>query len=200
MSLVAGTASPIVGNGRARLPASLVESCSWERSAGGPLAADLQELLRFGFVLAHVAAWLALAFTWGVVANTAIAVAGLGRQDWLLNGMDAYLFFGGFIYLFVAGPTYAAAGSARLAEAQATIARAEAAATSTQLAALRAQLHPHFLFNALHTVVQLIPVEPAKAAQASIVSWPTCSTALMAASRRSGLIGFSTTPFMPHIR
>ena len=54
-----------------------------------------------------------------------------------------------------------------MAQAEADVARAEAVATSTQLAALRAQLHPHFLFNALHTVVQLIPVEPAKAAEAA---------------------------------
>lgn len=40
-------------------------------------------------------------------------------------------------------------------------ARAEAVAARAQLAAPRAQLHPHFLFNALHTVVQLIPADPA---------------------------------------
>ena len=32
---------------------------------------------------------------------------------------------------------------------------------------LCAQLHPHFLFNALHTVVQLIPVDPDRAAEAA---------------------------------
>ena len=33
--------------------------------------------------------------------------------------------------------------------------------------ALRAQLHPHFLFNALHAVVQLIPLDPARAEEAA---------------------------------
>lgn len=36
-----------------------------------------------------------------------------------------------------------------------------------QLAALRAQVHPHFLFNALHTVVQLIPIDPQRAVEAA---------------------------------
>jgi LytS/YehU family sensor histidine kinase len=36
-----------------------------------------------------------------------------------------------------------------------------------QLEALRAQLNPHFLFNALHTVVHLIPRQPERAAQAA---------------------------------
>jgi two-component system LytT family sensor kinase len=60
----------------------------------------------------------------------------------------------------VVAVSYAAEGSARAA-------RAEAAAAGTQLAALRAQLHPHFLFNALHTVVQLIPADPRRAAEAA---------------------------------
>ena len=122
---------------------------------------------RAGFVLTHVAAWLALAFVWCVATNGLIAVAGVGESDSLLYHLDEYLLLGAFIYMFVAGPTYATAATARAAQAEAAAARAEAAATSTQLAALRAQLHPHFLFNALHTVVQLIPVEPAKAAEAA---------------------------------
>lgn len=122
---------------------------------------------RFSFVLTHVAAWFALAFAWCVTTNFMMAVAGVGASDSLPDDLSLYLFLGAFIYVFVAGPTYAATASARAAQAEATVARAEAVATGTQLAALRAQLHPHFLFNALHTVVQLIPVEPAKAAEAA---------------------------------
>ena len=36
-----------------------------------------------------------------------------------------------------------------------------------QLAALRAQLHPHFLFNALNAVVQLMRLDPARAEEAA---------------------------------
>jgi hypothetical protein len=122
---------------------------------------------RVRFVLAHVAAWFALASAWCLASNVLIAFSGVGTSGSLLDGLDFNLFLGAFIYVFVAGPTYAAAASARAARAEAAAARAEAVATGTQLAALRAQLHPHFLFNALHTVVQLIPVEPAKAAEAA---------------------------------
>lgn len=122
---------------------------------------------RFRFVLTHVVALFVLAFAWCVATNALIAVAPVEPSDSLLDGLGLYLFLGAFLYVFVAGSTYAAAASARAAQAEAAVARAEAVATSTQLAALRAQLHPHFLFNALHTVVQLIPVEPAKAAEAA---------------------------------
>jgi hypothetical protein len=122
---------------------------------------------RVSFVLTHVVAWSALASTWCVATNALLAVSGVGTSNSLLQYLNEHLLLGAFIYLFVAGPAYAAAASARAAHAEAMVARAEAAATSTQLAALRAQLHPHFLFNALHTVVQLIPVEPAKAAEAA---------------------------------
>jgi LytS/YehU family sensor histidine kinase len=44
---------------------------------------------------------------------------------------------------------------------------AEAHATASRLATLRAQLNPHFLFNALHTVVQLIPSQPRQATHAA---------------------------------
>ena len=70
------------------------------------------------------------------------------------------LIFGLLFYAVVAGVTYAVESSGRATRAEALLAR-------TQLAALRAHLHPHFLFNALHTVVQLIPVDPARAAEAA---------------------------------
>jgi LytS/YehU family sensor histidine kinase len=75
------------------------------------------------------------------------------------NG-GAMLFVGSIAYAVLAGVTYAFEGAARAA-------RAEAVAARTQLAALRAQVHPHFLFNALHTVVQLIPIDPPRAAEAA---------------------------------
>ena len=52
-------------------------------------------------------------------------------------------------------------------ERRARAARIEANAVRAQLMALRAQLHPHFLFNALHAVVQLIPRDPARAEEAA---------------------------------
>ena len=45
--------------------------------------------------------------------------------------------------------------------------RAESSLVKARLATLKAQLHPHFLFNALHSVVHLIPREPERAARAA---------------------------------
>lgn len=64
------------------------------------------------------------------------------------------------LYVVVIGIAYSMERRERAAHAAAEAARA-------QLGALRAQLHPHFLFNALHTVVQLIPVDPERAAEAA---------------------------------
>jgi hypothetical protein len=65
-----------------------------------------------------------------------------------------------FLYAVIAAIAYPVEAAARAA-------RAEAVAARTQLAALRAQIQPHFLFNALHTVVQLIPLDPHRAVEAA---------------------------------
>jgi two-component system LytT family sensor kinase len=64
------------------------------------------------------------------------------------------------LYVVVVGIAYSMERRERAAYASAEAARA-------QLAALRAQLHPHFLFNALHTIVHLIPIDPVRAAEAA---------------------------------
>ena len=75
-------------------------------------------------------------------------------------GVVRFALTGAWLYLTITAVAYAQQAAQRSALAQAAAARA-------QLAALHAQLHPHFLFNALHTVVQLIPLDPAKAAEAA---------------------------------
>lgn len=75
-------------------------------------------------------------------------------------GTTPYLVTGVWLYVMIAGVVYASRAAERGAQMEALEAR-------TQLAALRAQLHPHFLFNALHTVVQLIPIDPRAAARAA---------------------------------
>lgn len=75
-------------------------------------------------------------------------------------GLGPYIIVGIWVYSMIAGASYATHARSRAAQA-------EANAAKSQLAALRTQLNPHFLFNALHTVVQLIPVEPARASQAA---------------------------------
>jgi hypothetical protein len=69
------------------------------------------------------------------------------------------LMMGASIYLSVGGIAYARRAEAALRDSQRQNAEA-------QLAALRAQIHPHFLFNALHTVGALIHQNPDRAERA----------------------------------
>jgi signal transduction histidine kinase len=71
-----------------------------------------------------------------------------------------FLVIGVWLYAMVASVSYATQAAERAAVA-------ESLAAHSQLAALRSQINPHFLFNALHTVVQLIPHEPREASRAA---------------------------------
>ena len=115
---------------------------------------------RFSFLALHIGSALGYAVVW----------QGLTRVvQWAMHGNAPLAFsfrlvpslvVGIWLYVMVAGVAYATAATRRAHLAEALAARA-------QLAALRAQLNPHFLFNALHTVIHLIPREPERAAQAT---------------------------------
>jgi signal transduction histidine kinase len=116
--------------------------------------------MRLRFIVLHAFAAAAYATAW-VVGNS--LVESLLRWQVVLvlgPGVTAFAVTGVWLYVMVAGVCYAQRAAQRVAAAQALAAR-------SRLAALRAQLHPHFLFNALHTVVQLIPLQPAQAQAAA---------------------------------
>ena len=116
--------------------------------------------MRPGFMVVHLGAAALFAAAW-VLLNSLIE--SLHRGEFVLVigiGIGPFLVLGVWLYVMVAGVAYATRATERAA-------RIEAIAARSQLAALRAQLNPHFLFNALHTVVQLIPREPNRAAQAA---------------------------------
>lgn len=95
-----------------------------------------------------------------LLLNTLIEMGLSGHYRIALGpGAAPYLAMGLWLYLVVAGIGYAVAGARRAAAS-------ETLAAQARLAALRNQLHPHFLFNALHTVVQLIGLDPRAAQQA----------------------------------
>ena len=102
-------------------------------------------------------------------AATAVWFFGSIPVEWLVGGDSGVGFatrfrermvIGSFFYVLIAGLSYSAHGARRAAQA-------EAIAAQTQLATLRSQLQPHFLFNALHTIVQLIHIDPRRAAEAA---------------------------------
>ena len=119
--------------------------------------------MRVSFVAAHLAAAPLYAVAW--VALTVGLEAGMSfshraGQVVVQVPIAPFLVLGVWLYVMVASVIYARQAAERAATAEALAAR-------SQLAVLRAQLNPHFLFNALHTVVQLIPREPKRATQAA---------------------------------
>lgn len=120
---------------------------------------------RYSFVLLHVVAAVAFGVLWTALT---IAVESLFTGSLLHTRTGLRLVelpseipsICLLLYAVVVGIGYSV-------ERRARTARIEADAVRAQLAALRAQLHPHFLFNALHAVVQLIPLDPARAEEAA---------------------------------
>jgi two-component system LytT family sensor kinase len=115
---------------------------------------------RLRFAALHLVAAPSAAMAWYALSLMLEGLLIPGYEDQFEARAEMHMFVGIIFYAIVAGVAHAQEGSARAA-------RAEAIAARTQLAALRAQVHPHFLFNALHTVVQLIPVDPARAVEAA---------------------------------
>ena len=141
---------------RATLPAALLGLLVHRLATRVPWPGQF----RATFALMHVGAAIAYAATW--ILATALIEGVLHGHASFLAGRAATPFFllGLWLYMTVAGVSYAIEATERAG-------RAEAATVKMQLSALRSQLHPHFLFNALHTVVQLIPTDPALAADAA---------------------------------
>ena len=126
----------------------VVDRMPWPRRITAPFA-----LVHVASALCFSAAWLALA---------SLLESALARRLVLVapTGIGSFLVLGLWLYVAVTGILYAVRATARAG-------RAETAAAESQLAALRSQLNPHFLFNALHTVVQLIPIDPVRASEAA---------------------------------
>ncbi len=115
---------------------------------------------RWSFLLIHTFAATLYSLLWAAAYSL---VESLVRWHLVFDvgpGLGRFMVTGIWLYLMIAAVSYAQQATQRTALIQAATARA-------QLAALHAQLHPHFLFNALHTVVQLIPLDPAEASHAA---------------------------------
>ena len=76
-----------------------------------------------------------------------------------------FFFYGSILMVWWSGAFLWLLLSRRVQKTQARALRAEALAHEARLLSLRAQLNPHFLFNALNSVIGLIGTDPAKARQ-----------------------------------
>lgn len=112
------------------------------------------------FVAFHVAAAPVATVLWLLLSTALEPLVDGSSGVGLTQRLKEMMVIGSFFYVLIAGLSYSSHGAARAA-------RAEAVAARTQLATLRSQLQPHFLFNALHTIVQLIHIDPRRAAEAA---------------------------------
>jgi two-component system, LytTR family, sensor kinase len=83
-------------------------------------------------------------------------------QFWLKRGMDLIFWifitlpFGVIVYLCIAGMAHAIRYFVEATDRQVQLVRVSEQLASTRLAALQAQLNPHFLFNSLNTIAVLV--------------------------------------------
>lgn len=115
---------------------------------------------RLTFALVHVVGAMVYSHLWWAIAAAIENTIRPGAIHAYAAMVLPNLVLGSWLYAMIAGTLYAARATERAA-------RAEAVAVRSQLTALRAQLNPHFLFNALHTVVHLIPERPGDAQRAA---------------------------------
>jgi signal transduction histidine kinase len=135
-------ATPLVLWAASRLP---IERNNWVRSA--LLHAPLSILLSaFITALGHIALW----FYWGWSMGRPFSFASMSRF------VVANFSEGIGIYLLIALTCYSISYYRRYRESQVKTLLLEAQLSQAQLHALKMQLHPHFLFNTLHSISALL--------------------------------------------
>ena len=118
----------------------------------------LPEKFRAGFFAIHLLAAIVYSAVW-VAATIAIEPLITHQQMWGILKTPRALTWGLtgiWLYAIVAGISYAIIAQQRARENERRALRAEAGLSAARLDALQHRLHPHFLFNALHTVAALV--------------------------------------------
>jgi sensor histidine kinase YesM len=128
------------------------------------------------FFVLHIALAVLYAMLWvAAVSSLFTLLTTVARGQWTVVVLRSYalqweLFSGLMIYSTIASVAYVQQVAANLREEErrtkemeVRAARAEALQTQTELAALRAKLNPHFLFNTLHTLMALVRDDRAEA-------------------------------------
>jgi len=116
------------------------------------------------FLFGHAALACVFAALWS--AWLVFVVAGLGSS--MLHGALAWHFvMGVMLYGSIAAGSYATRGALRTRDLRLVAERADRLRIEAELSALRAHIDPHFLFNTLHSVSELLRSEP-HAAERSI--------------------------------
>ena len=118
------------------------------------------------FAVVHLLLSLVFGLTWTVSVYVLMGEAGRARMSeyvlWHIV-LPWQSVFGVFLYGLVAGVSYALRAVTRSRDLRILAERAERLRAQAELSALRAHINPHFLFNTLHTVTQLLRGDPARA-------------------------------------
>jgi two-component system, LytTR family, sensor kinase len=84
-------------------------------------------------------------------------------RDMFRGRIASTIAFDTIVYLLVAAVLYAILYAARSRQREVAVAHAEAGLARAQLSVLQTRLQPHFLFNALNSVLALVHEDPARA-------------------------------------
>ena len=94
----------------------------------------------------------------------ALLTRGTWEWEWITGpGLLWQLLTGVMLYVTLAGLAHALGVTQQLRESEVRVHAVEALRARAELQALRAQVHPHFLFNTLHSVMALIRRDPPRA-------------------------------------
>jgi signal transduction histidine kinase len=118
------------------------------------------------FILTHVGVALIFATTtaWWLTLPLRAGVRPGVDIDMIMRSIVPWQLASGlFLYGLIAGVSYAVRGSWGARDLRVATERAERLQAQAELAALRAHINPHFLFNTLHSVTTLLRSDPARA-------------------------------------
>lgn len=127
---------------------------------------------RAAFFIIHTVLAIAYSLAWcgGMIVTRTIAESlWMGRARMFVLTFDELrwqLGAGVLLYITIAAMRYVGEVGNRLREQEARAARSEALRARAEMQALRAQINPHFLFNTLHSLLELVSAGDGRAEEA----------------------------------